>query len=137
MPTCRIIANCESLSKVIAPLKSRCLQVRVPAAKDNQVAEILGKIATKENFELPPNVALSISYHARRTLRKAIMMLQTLRLRNPNLRENTQIPQPDFEKFIEEIARDVIREQSPGNLRQIRTKLYELLTKGITSDIIF
>lgn len=25
MPTCRIIANCESLSKVIQPLKSRCL----------------------------------------------------------------------------------------------------------------
>ena len=25
MPTCRIIANAESLSKVIAPLRSRCL----------------------------------------------------------------------------------------------------------------
>ena len=31
MPTCRIIANAESLSKVIAPLRSRCLQIRVPA----------------------------------------------------------------------------------------------------------
>jgi len=31
MPYCRIVANCESLSKVIQPLRSRCLQVRVPA----------------------------------------------------------------------------------------------------------
>lgn len=47
------------------------------------------------------------------------------------------IPRPDYEAFIAEIAQDVVKEQSPQNLRQIRTKLYELLTKGITADIIF
>ena len=47
------------------------------------------------------------------------------------------MPRPDYEGFIGEIAIDVVREQSPQNLRQIRTKLYELLTKGITADLIF
>jgi replication factor C subunit 3/5 len=75
MPSCRIIANCESLSKVIMPLRSRCLQVRVPAPKENEVAEILKKIATRESFDLPPSLALSIANHSRRNVRRAIMML--------------------------------------------------------------
>ena len=65
------------------------------------------------------------------------MMLQTCKLKNPSLHAQTQIPRPDYEAFIAEIAGDVVKEQSPQNLRQIRTKLYELLTKGITPDIIF
>ena len=137
MPTCRIIANCESLSKVIMPLKSRCLQIRVPAPKEQVLGELLKKIATREGFELPPKVAEQIAIHSRRNIRRAIMMLQTIKLKTPNLNANSQIPRPDYENFIGEIATDVVREQSPQNLRQIRTKLYELLTKGITSDVIF
>ena len=113
MPTCRIIANCESLSKVIMPLKSRCLQIRVPAPKEPVLADILKKIATKENFELPPSVAASIAHNSRRNIRRAIMMLQTLKLKTPNLNVNSVIPRPDYESFIAEIASDVVREQSP------------------------
>lgn len=75
MPSCRIIANCESLSKVITPLRSRCLQIRIPAPNLNEVAEILRKISSRENFELPPELAVSIAHHSRRNLRRAIMML--------------------------------------------------------------
>eukprot|EP00354_Favella_ehrenbergii_P011539 CAMPEP_0170463896 /NCGR_PEP_ID=MMETSP0123-20130129/8831_1 /TAXON_ID=182087 /ORGANISM="Favella ehrenbergii, Strain Fehren 1" /LENGTH=191 /DNA_ID=CAMNT_0010729433 /DNA_START=451 /DNA_END=1026 /DNA_ORIENTATION=+ len=119
------------------PLKSRCLQIRVPAPTEQVLGELLRKIATKENFELPPQVASSIAHHSRRNIRRAIMMLQTLHLKTPNLQANSQVPRPDYESFIAEIAQDVVSEQSPQNLRQIRTKLYELLTKGITSDVIF
>ena len=58
-------------------------------------------------------------------------------MKTPSLHANTQVPRPDYEGFIAEIAMDVVREQSPQQLRQIRTKLYELLTKGITADVIF
>lgn len=44
---------------------------------------------------------------------------------------------PDYEGFIGEIATDVNTDQSPAQLKQIRGKLYELLTKGITADLIF
>ena len=37
MPYCRIVANCESLSKVILPLRSRCLLIRVPAPTTKQI----------------------------------------------------------------------------------------------------
>jgi replication factor C subunit 3/5 len=62
MPSCRIIANCESLSKVILPLRSRCLQIRVPAPQEHEISNILCKIANREGFTLPPELALSISH---------------------------------------------------------------------------
>lgn len=110
MPSCRIIANCESLSKVIQPLRSRCLQVRVPAPKEVMIAELLKNIAKKEYFELPPTLAMNIAHAARRNTRRAIMMLQTIRLKNSNLGPTTFVPKPDYEGFIGEIAKDVCRE---------------------------
>jgi len=53
MPYCRIIANCESLSKVIQPLRSRCLQVRVPAPSTQEVVDVLNGISKREGFNLP------------------------------------------------------------------------------------
>ena len=65
------------------------------------------------------------------------MMLQTVKLKNPNLSTKSYIPCPEYESYTKEIAKDVITEQSPKQLRSIRAKLYELLTKGITADMIF
>ena len=65
------------------------------------------------------------------------MMLQTVKLKNPNLSAKSYVPCPEYESYTREIAKDVISEQSPKQLRMIRGKLYELLTKGITADMIF
>lgn len=75
MPYCRIVANCESLSKVILPVRSRCMQVRVPAPTTNEIVGVLKYISQKESFNLPIPLATSISNFSRRNLRRAIMML--------------------------------------------------------------
>ena len=139
MPFCRIVAHCESLSKIIPPVKSRCLQVRVPAPSDTQVVGILSKIAAKEQFELPEKLAADISVYARRNLRIAIMMLQTAKLKHPgkSLPEKTYVPCREFESYAKSIAKDTIAEQSPRQLKNIRPKLYDLLTKGIAPELIF
>lgn len=64
-------------------------------------------------------------------------MLQTCKLRNQHLTAKTYVPCPEYESYAKEIAKDTITEQSPKQLRQIRSKLYDLLTKGITADMIF
>ena len=65
------------------------------------------------------------------------MMLQTVKLKNNVLSSKTYVPCPEYESYAKEIAKDVFTEQSPKQLRSIRAKLYELLTKGITADMIF
>ncbi len=137
MPYCRIIANAESLSKVIQPVRSRCLQVRVAAPTPVMIQNVLQHISKGEYFDLPQQLAQSISHFSRRNMRRAIMMLQSTKLRVDKLQPNTYVSQPEYEKFTQEIASEVLKEQSPKHLRMIRSKVYELLTKGITSDMIF
>lgn len=137
MPYCRIVANCESLSKVIAPVRSRCLQVRIPAPSHKQVIQVLQKISSREMFELPQALAVNISQLSNRNLRRAIMMLQTIKLKNQTLTTKTHVPVPEYETFTQSIVKDVLAEQSPKQLRMIRSKVYEMLVKGITPEQIF
>jgi replication factor C subunit 3/5 len=65
------------------------------------------------------------------------MMLQATKLKNERLTEKTYVQAPEYENYIRDIARMVVAEQSPKQLREIRTKVYELLSKGITHDTIF
>ena len=44
---------------------------------------------------------------------------------------------PDWEIFITRIAREILNEQSPQKLLQVREMFYELLTNCIPVDIIF
>ena len=137
MGTCRVIANAESLSKVIQPIRSRCLQVRVPAPQNIEITNILNFIASREVFNLPPQLANSISFLSKRNLRRAIMMLQTCKLKTDSLSEKTQVPSPEYEQFTREICKKTMYEQSPKQLKEIRGMIYSLLTKGITPEMIF
>lgn len=99
---------------------------------------MLKSICKDQKIELPQKLANDISAGSNRNLRKAIMMLQSVCLKtNGRPTERTNVPVPEYETFVKEIVMDVLKEQTPKNLRHIRTKLYELLTKGITAEIIF
>merc|ERR1711990_557300 len=54
MKTCRIILLCESASKIIPPLRSRCLAVRVGAPSSEEVQSVLQKVSAKESLKLAP-----------------------------------------------------------------------------------
>lgn len=50
--TCKFIFICDQLSKVIEPLKSRCLLVRIPLPTNQMLINIMLNICQKENIEL-------------------------------------------------------------------------------------
>ena len=49
---CKFISWCESLSKVIDPLKSRCMCIRVSAPSNTLLFRYLLNIANKEKFNI-------------------------------------------------------------------------------------
>ena len=110
MPYCRIVANCESLSKVMQPVKSRCLLVRVPAPSNQQIQGILKSISNRESFNLPEQLSGNIARFSKRNLRRSIMMLQTAKLKHDKLTDTTYISVPEYETFTVEIAQDVFSE---------------------------
>ena len=49
---CRFILLSNSLSKVIKPLQSRCMTIRVPAPHDNELLRLMLHVAIKEKIDL-------------------------------------------------------------------------------------
>eukprot|EP00010_Vexillifera_abyssalis_P007635 CAMPEP_0201544492 /NCGR_PEP_ID=MMETSP0173_2-20130828/1113_1 /ASSEMBLY_ACC=CAM_ASM_000268 /TAXON_ID=218659 /ORGANISM="Vexillifera sp., Strain DIVA3 564/2" /LENGTH=312 /DNA_ID=CAMNT_0047952631 /DNA_START=66 /DNA_END=1004 /DNA_ORIENTATION=- len=151
MATCRLVLYCNSTSKVIDPVRSRCLLVRVPAPTHQEIAAVLNTIARKESFQLPEPLALAIAQSSQRNLRKAILQLEATKTAHypfqpaSSSSSNQQqdidayqglIVRADWEQFIVEIAEAMLQEQSAKQLLNIRSKLYELLCNCIPPDVI-
>ena len=49
---CKFIFIGDQLSKVIEPLRSRCLLIRVPLPTKNQIIESLLQISIRENINI-------------------------------------------------------------------------------------
>jgi len=140
MATCRIILQCECVSKVIEPLRSRCLSVRIAAPSHDQIVDIIKEIASKERVTLDESYARQISMKSQRNLRKAIIMLQVSSTESNELvmgDNAVRIRTAPWQLFIDELAKCVVEEQSPQRLLLARQKLYELLANCIPADVIF
>ena len=66
---------------MIPAIRSRCLSVRVPAPSHEDVVSVLSMVAKKEGLNLPTELASRISEKSNRNLRRAILMLQSCKVR--------------------------------------------------------
>jgi len=138
--TCRIILCCESLNKILEPVRSRCLAIRVPAPTTEEIINVLGKICRQEGIPISPVFASNVAQHSRRNLRRGLLMAEASRVQagpNSKLEDDTPIQLPDWERYVALIAKDVTANQTPQVLLDTRAKLYELLANCIPADIIF
>ncbi|TRY90952.1 hypothetical protein DNTS_022189 [Danionella cerebrum] len=115
MATCRLILCCNSTSKVIAPIRSRCLAVRVPLPSVEEVCNVLSGVCRKEGLLLPPELAKRVAEKSNRNLRKALLMCEACRVQQYPFSPDQDIPETDWE---------------------VRARLYELLTHCIPPDVI-
>eukprot|EP00795_Rhopilema_esculentum_P000900 gene900-10655_t len=134
--TCRIILCCNSTSKVIPAIRSRCLGVRVSAPTNEQICQVLQNICKKEGLALPPELAAKISEKSNRNLRRAILMCEACRVQQYPFSQDQVIQEPDWEIYLQQTASLIIEQQSPQRLLEVRNRLYELLIHCIPPDII-
>nr|XP_043632878.1 replication factor C subunit 3 [Erigeron canadensis] len=134
--SCRLILCCDSSSKVTEAVRSRCLNVRINAPKEDQIVKVLEFIGKKEGLQLPPGFAARIAEKSGRSLRRAILSFETCRVQQYPFTNNQVIPPMDWEEYVSEIASDIMKEQSPKKLFQVRGKLYELLVNCIPPEVI-
>jgi replication factor C subunit 3/5 len=76
MGNCRIIMSCCQLSKIISPIRSRCLSIRVAAPSEEKMKECLNQIKKSENMSVNDLQIKKIIYETGRNLRSAIFQLQ-------------------------------------------------------------
>jgi replication factor C subunit 3/5 len=76
MGTCRLILSCNSLTKVMAPIRSRCLSLRVPSPTEDDIRKVLDKIKKAENKSLSNEQLEKIVGSCDNNLRRALTMLE-------------------------------------------------------------
>ncbi|XP_033632134.1 replication factor C subunit 3-like [Asterias rubens] len=136
MATCRLILCCNSTSKVIPAIRSRCLGIRVAAPSVDEICQILQTTCRKEGLTLPAQLGKRIAEKSDRNLRRSLLMCEACKVQQYPFSENQEIPVPDWEVFLRETANAIVQEQTPQRLMQVRGQLYELLTHCIPPDII-
>lgn len=105
---CRIILCCENYSKVIEPLRSRTLFIRVPAPSKKEMANILNV----DQKHLP----------------------KTSNIRKAQLMNMSNITKMEWEEYICNLAKDIIDGKPLLNIREY---FYKLLSVGVPDYIIF
>eukprot|EP00904_Undaria_pinnatifida_P000142 jgi/Undpi1/10128/HiC_scaffold_28.g12582.m1 len=134
--SCRLILLCHSPSKVIEPVRSRCLGVRVPAPSESEVCGVLSSVCRKEGLSLPAELAARVAKSSKCNLRRAVLMLEACRVQQYPFTADQEVQMTDWENYIRQLAREMCLEQSPRRLLDARDKLYELLTNCIPAEII-
>jgi len=136
MLTCRLVLMCNSTSQVMGPVRSRCLQIRVPAPTHDEVVQIIHMVCKKESITMPDALAQSIATYSNRNLRKALLTAEACKVQQYPFSENQPIAMADWETYTRDTAVKILEEQSPQRLLDVRSRLYELLIHCIPADII-
>ncbi|KAG0270312.1 Replication factor C (RF-C) subunit [Linnemannia exigua] len=132
MGNLRIIMCCNTTSKIIGPIQSRCLLVRVGAPTHSQMVKVMHKVVKKEHCgPLPENLAFRLAEESGRNLRRALLMLETAKVQCHPFKDDQEIPRMDWEDFIRTVRVQILRTQTPESLQQVRGQLYELINHCI------
>ena len=134
---CRLILIADSVNRVLEAVRSRCLPVRVAAPRAEDIEKVLYDIAAKEKLTLPPQLCSKVAVFAKRDLRRAILALEACRVANYPFKETQSVQTTDWELYIAQIAAEILAEQSPKRLLQVRGRIYELLVNCIPPTLIF
>jgi replication factor C subunit 3/5 len=137
MATCRLILSCNSTSRVIPAVRSRCLAIRVSAPTNDQVAAIVKQTCKSEGVQAPAELVNKVAQRAGRNLRRALLMAETAYVASYPFKSDQEVSEPDWEVFLRETARMITQQQSVERVIQIRDRLYELLCHCIPADVIF
>lgn len=77
-PNLRLILLANSTSNIIAPIRSRCLLVRVAAPTLEEIQTILARVGKKEGFKSSEALEGRIAKECNRNLRRALLMFEAV-----------------------------------------------------------
>jgi replication factor C subunit 3/5 len=132
----RLIMVANSTAKIIGPIRSRCLLMRVAAPSVQEIDKCLQFVASKEKFKLSDRLAERLATSSDRNLRRALLMLETVYATGGQPTDEVSIPLPDWETYTAGIANSMLKEQSPTMIMTVRNNMYELLTHCLPPSLI-
>ena len=133
---CRLVLLANNISRVLDAVRSRTLPVRVPAPSTEAICDVLQAVAAKEAITLPAEFAARLAVASERNMRRALLSLEACKVACYPFKPDQPIQTTDWELYIAQIAREIMSEQSPKALFQVRGRLYELLVNAISPELV-
>ncbi|EMG51089.1 Activator 1 40 kDa subunit [Candida maltosa Xu316] len=136
----RLILVCNSISNIIAPIKSRTLLVRIPSPSVDDITNILSNVATKENLKFKASNELEmrnfykdIATTSNRNLRRCLLSFETISMQNETINAKSEVGKLtlDWEVIIHQMAKNISEKRTIPTLSKCRVTLYELLSHCI------
>ncbi len=130
---CRFILSCNSPSKIIDPIRSRCAEFRFRRLKKNLVKKWIKEITEEEELEITEDAVEILVRFSDGDLRKCTNIIQTAASDSDKITES-------LVKEINELTKtgdvkNMILEASKGNFMDARDKLDELLIEyGLSGE---
>jgi replication factor C subunit 3/5 len=133
--TCKFIFICDQLTKMIEPLRSRCIEIRVPRPSNVQIINTLLYISTMEKIPISSNVLSYILKNCNNKIHNAIWLLELL--------SNNCVFVDNKNMIIQQIVNMIIDKNNytSSNLLQTIKKIRELyyqlsITNMISYELI-
>jgi len=134
--TCRFIMWCYSLSKVIEPLRSRCLCIHVPTQTDEQLYKWMYNICCLEKIKIKSSIINLILNKSNGNLKSILWKLDLYRYNNKIYNSYEE----GINKIINEIINiknnKIIDPTFPINIPKIREYIYKMYVTNISLNII-
>ncbi|GAV03746.1 hypothetical protein RvY_14129 [Ramazzottius varieornatus] len=134
--SCRLILCSNSVSKVIPAIRSRCLNIRVPAPTEEDITRIVMNVCREERVTMPADLAKKIAKQSERNLRRAILMAEATKVKQYPFPPGANPVVADWEIYLTKTAEVIIAKQDAEQLREVRNRLYELLIHCIPATMI-
>ncbi|RDD39266.1 Replication factor C subunit 3 [Trichoplax sp. H2] len=140
--TCRLILCCNSTSRVIPAVRSRCLGIRVAAPTADEarlgsyITQVLHGVCKKEGLTLNQELAVRIAEQSKRNLRRALLMCEACKVQQYPFTPDQPVSEAEWEIYLRETAAAIVEQQNPKRLLEVRARLYELLCHCIPPDVI-
>lgn len=123
--TCRFIMWCKSLSKVLEPLKSRCICIRVGSPTYDELFKLALTVSAKENLNLKLNDYTELIKRSNGSIRKMLWKLNLIKANQINNKYETP-----YEETIEQIT-NLILKCDIAEINNIRNLIYNLIITNI------
>jgi replication factor C subunit 3/5 len=133
---CNKLFFCCSDESRLQPIQSHCTTVRLSSPSTQQIVKILEWIVEEEGIKLSRESIKKIILRSKNNLRQAIRSLEAT-YRHKNALNEDEFILTGWEDDILNIAKNIIREQSPRQLYAIRRKLQSLMIHDVPPEFIY
>ncbi|KAI3415732.1 Subunit of heteropentameric Replication factor C (RF-C) [Globodera pallida] len=135
--TCKIVLCCESASRVIDPLRSRCMLIRVAAPSDAEMRACIEFVCAKEHVNLSEFWMKLLIEKAAGNVRRAICLLEGSVAQHGKDLVKQSVMEPEWETYLKQTAELIMQKKNANGVLEVRQRFYELLCRCIPPSVIF